>query len=326
MTVVVDDGSFAAVRFVSPLALFVIALAVCMYQFSVLAVCVARYHARPSPPEFSERDLLSRKPSVSIQGCGYLYAFATGALQYLMEQFEVEDGLFIAVSGGVFPVAALVLGEPPVEWLRRDWPTCYRYYASRATGAILQGPSFLRGLFDSYLPKDAHVPATAMLRPVVTRLSLSRLRAEPVVLSEFSSRKGLLDAMLGALAIPFVTLVTTAWALVAGERCVDGAFCVSAAKLNEQTVLITPFRSHLRPKNFGMVIGRDGFSEQSERRLWSRLKMLAEWRFVFIPTDTKTCLALAEEGYESARARHEMLVDAGWKPRRVPQPSAFGKT
>lgn len=76
--------------------LYLLVLYLFMYTYSILP----NFWVIPRPDSPPGK----KKPSISFAGGAFLYPYYVGVLEYLIENYELEDTTFIAVSSACYPI------------------------------------------------------------------------------------------------------------------------------------------------------------------------------------------------------------------------------
>ena len=220
---IVPAALVAAVIFLTP---YIYRAACLLARFSYFIACVVRFHAAKSHAKSrketaalaracketaalaracKETDRLSdavdaARPSISVQGSGMRYGWTLGVLQYVFEEFDCEEGVFVGTSSGLFPLMALINRTQPMHWMTRDWQKCVDHWDARFTGVFLDGADFLRRLWSGFLGKDIAEKASGRL--VINATVVRGLSLKPRLFAKFESRAALLRRLLAATSIP----------------------------------------------------------------------------------------------------------------------------
>ena len=109
-------------------------------------------------------------PSISFLGGGHLWSFALGMAHHMWRNYDMTEAKFLASSCGCFGAVPLALGLDPYVWASSDWQKCIDHYNSRHwlltmlnLGSMGDTKHFYYGLWDDYLPEDAHITCSGRL-------------------------------------------------------------------------------------------------------------------------------------------------------------------
>ncbi|XP_017130569.1 patatin-like phospholipase domain-containing protein 2 [Drosophila elegans] len=176
--------------------------------------------------------------SLSFAGCGFLGIYHVGvavclrqnAPQLLLERIG-------GASAGALAACCLIC-DLPLECMAGDFLRVVQETRRHSLGAFspwFNLPECLLEGMHRRLPEDAHRRASGRLHISLTRVSDRR----NVVMSEFSSRQELLQALMCSCFIPGLSGLVPPQ--VRGVRYMDGAFSDNLPWLDEHTVTVSPF-------------------------------------------------------------------------------------
>lgn len=176
--------------------------------------------------------------SLSFSGCGFLGIYHVGVAVCLRQhapQLLLER--IAGASAGALAACCLIC-DLPLECMAGDFLRVVQEIQRHSLGAFspwFNLPECLLEGMRSWLPEDAHLLASGRLHISLTRVSDRR----NVVMSEFSSRQELLQALMCSCFIPGLSGLVPPQ--VRGVRYMDGAFSDNLPLLDEHTVTVSPF-------------------------------------------------------------------------------------
>ncbi|XP_017050746.1 1-acylglycerol-3-phosphate O-acyltransferase PNPLA3 [Drosophila ficusphila] len=176
--------------------------------------------------------------SLSFAGCGFLGIYHVGVAVCLRQhapQLLLER--IAGASAGALAACCLIC-DLPLEYMAGDFLRVVQEIRRHSLGAFspwFNLPECLLEGMHRRLPADAHQRVSGRLHISLTRLSDRR----NVVMSEFSSRQELLDALMCSCFIPGLSGLLPPQ--IRGVRYMDGAFSNNLPLLDEHTVTVSPF-------------------------------------------------------------------------------------
>ncbi|XP_037726433.1 1-acylglycerol-3-phosphate O-acyltransferase Pnpla3 [Drosophila subpulchrella] len=176
--------------------------------------------------------------SLSFAGCGFLGIYHVGVavcLRQYAPQLLLER--IAGASAGALAACCLIC-DLPMECMARDFLRVVQETRRHSLGAFspwFNLPECLLEGIQRGLPEDAHRRVSGRLHISLTRVSDRR----NVVMSEFSSRQELLQALMCSCFIPGLSGLVPPQ--VRGVRYMDGALSNNLPLLDEHTVTVSPF-------------------------------------------------------------------------------------
>lgn len=176
--------------------------------------------------------------SLSFAGCGFLGIYHVGVAVCLRQhapQLLLER--IAGASAGALAACCLIC-DLPMECMAGDFLRVVQETRRHSLGAFspwFNLPECLLEGMHRRLPEDAHRRVSGRLHISLTRVS-DRCN---VVMSEFSSREELLQALMCSCFIPGLSGLVPPQ--VRGVRYMDGAFSNNLPLLDEHTVTVSPF-------------------------------------------------------------------------------------
>ncbi|KAH8367736.1 hypothetical protein KR084_002172 [Drosophila pseudotakahashii] len=176
--------------------------------------------------------------SLSFAGCGFLGIYHVGVAVCLRQhapQLLLER--IAGASAGALAACCLIC-DLPLECMAEDFLRVVQETRRHSLGAFspwFNLPECLLEGMHRRLPADAHRRVSGRLHISLTRVS-DRCN---VVMSEFSSRQELLQALMCSCFIPGLSGLLPPQ--VRGVRYMDGAFSNNLPLLDEHTVTVSPF-------------------------------------------------------------------------------------
>ncbi|XP_016985558.1 1-acylglycerol-3-phosphate O-acyltransferase PNPLA3 [Drosophila rhopaloa] len=251
--------------------------------------------------------------SISFAGCGFLGIYYVG-VAYCLRQHAPQLLLekIAGSSAGALAACCLVC-DLPLECMAGDFLRIVHQIRRHALGAF--SPWFnlpeclLEGMHRS-LPADAHRRASGRLHVSVTRVSDRR----NVIISEFSSRQELLQALMCSCFIPGLSGLVPPQ--IRGVRYMDGAFSDNLPLLDEHTVTVSAFcgESDICPRdqNSHRLQLNIHWSNTSIRLSRRNLRRLMQ---IVVPGRPDFIANVSQQGYDDAMRflRRNTLVKNGIK-------------
>ncbi|XP_016953158.2 LOW QUALITY PROTEIN: 1-acylglycerol-3-phosphate O-acyltransferase Pnpla3 [Drosophila biarmipes] len=176
--------------------------------------------------------------SLSFAGCGFLGIYHVGVAVCLRQhapQLLLER--IAGASAGALAACCLIC-DLPMECMAGDFLRVVQETRRHSLGAFspwFNLPECLLEGMHRRLPEDAHRRVSGRLHISLTRVSDRR----NVLMSEFSSRQELLEALMCSCFIPGLSGLVPPQ--VRGVRYMDGAFSNNLPLLDEHTVTVSPF-------------------------------------------------------------------------------------
>ncbi|XP_075235220.1 brummer [Lycorma delicatula] len=176
--------------------------------------------------------------NLSFAGCGFLGIYHVGVAVCFKKYAPhlLLDKISGASAGGI--AACCLLCDLPIGDITTDVLNLIREARARTLGPF--SPSFnvqavlLEGL-KKVLPEDAHLRVNGKLHISLTRV----YDGKNVLVSEFSSKDDLLQALLASAFVPiFSGLIPPKFH---GVRYIDGGFSDNLPTLDENTITVSPF-------------------------------------------------------------------------------------
>ncbi|XP_067940405.1 1-acylglycerol-3-phosphate O-acyltransferase Pnpla3-like [Watersipora subatra] len=247
----------------------------------------------------SVASITEEPPNFTFAGCGFLGIYHVGVASCLKEYAppHMIKGKIGGASAGAI-VAALILCEAPLGHCT-SW-TLKLATAARRRSLGSMHPSFnimkhLREGLEEILPPNAHEICSNKLHVSMTRVS----DGKNVVVTEFSTREELLQALLCSAFIPL-------WSgLLApkfrGWRYMDGALSNNLPRINSRSITVSPFagRSDICPKDTNSSIHHLFLSNTS-----LQVSMRNIWRVsrIMFPPHPEQLSEICKQGFQDALA------------------------
>lgn len=186
---------------------------------------------------------MSARKLISFGGCSFLGVYYAGVGKCVVDHaphlFDDFDGFYGASAGAISAVVAACQSDPMVsyKWVKKTFEASRKY---RVLGTL--HPSFdlfprLRRFLNDTLPKDAHKRCRGKVKISLTLFpSLKNW-----ILSDFASRKELIDAVVASCSLPGYSGLTRL-PKIRGKRCFDGGFSSNIPFANDPDVItVSPF-------------------------------------------------------------------------------------
>lgn len=178
--------------------------------------------AAPQPTLVKERVAGTTRPALSLSwaGSGIYFWWQLGAVQYLMERYDLSKVPHIGASGGALCAVIAACGVDPQRVMESA-------YALSLHHNIWEKPMGLLGVWGSIiekwlhdtLPDDAHERCSGKVGILVTELPSCR----QVVHDQFTDKADLINCAMASAHVP----ILLDWKLsrpCRGKQCVDGSF------------------------------------------------------------------------------------------------------
>ncbi|XP_020810067.1 patatin-like phospholipase domain-containing protein 3 [Drosophila serrata] len=181
---------------------------------------------------------IKTRRSLSFAGCGFLGIYHVGVAVCLRQhapQLLLER--IAGASAGALAACCLIC-DLPLEGMAGDFLRVVQETRRHSLGAFspwFNLPECLLEGMHRRLPPDAHQRVNGRLHISLTRVS----DRQNVVMSEFSSREELLQALMCSCFIPGLSGLMPPQ--IRGVRYMDGALSNNLPLLDEHTVTVSPF-------------------------------------------------------------------------------------
>ncbi|KAH8317449.1 hypothetical protein KR074_005076, partial [Drosophila pseudoananassae] len=257
--------------------------------------------------------MMGPRTSVSFAGCGFLGIYHVGVAVGLRQH---APQLLLERIGGASAgalTACCLLCDLPLETMAGDFLRIVQETRRHSLGAFspwFNLPDCLLEGMQRRLPDDAHERVSGRLHISLTRVSDRR----NVVMSEFSSRYELLQALLCSCFIPGLSGLVPP--KVRGVRYMDGAFSDNLPLLDEHTVTVSPFcgESDICPRDRSPHILQLNLNWANTCIRLSRRNLRRMVRIV-LPGRTDFMASFCQQGYDDALyflRKNNLLKDDSW--------------
>mmetsp|Transcript_9849 Transcript_9849/g.17317 ORF Transcript_9849/g.17317 Transcript_9849/m.17317 type:complete len:259 (+) Transcript_9849:3-779(+) len=173
--------------------------------------------------------------SLSFGGCGWSMTWSLGFAERLRSLEPL--GKFAGASGGALVASTLALGLDQGEVLLAMQDSAARLGEKGPYGALRNTGVELRRMLDEILPPDANVTLSKSLTVSITLVDpLPRNE----LVSEFSSREDLMDALFASSFIPYY-IDGQPYTTFRGNPAIDGGVSNNSPIIDDDTFLISPF-------------------------------------------------------------------------------------
>ena len=211
---------------------------------AVLSECLtSRYSAwTPTQPVRPKTPLVDDNgdmvPSINFMGGGQLWMFSIGVAHYLRENYDLSNVKYTASSCGTFGALPLACGLDPYDWCAADWGKCIDYFSSGflfskfGLGCVMGSKHFYYGLWDAYLPHDAHIRCSGRLFLSVTQWPSLKNR----LVSEFETRDQLIWTAVASVCLPMAFIGDFPVDVPGVGPCIDGGFSDDAPVVDSNTL------------------------------------------------------------------------------------------
>ena len=231
------------------------------------------------------------KHSICFSGSGYHYPWQVGVALYLQEHYNLNECCFLGVSGGSYVATLLALKLSIREYVFMWIKEAYRDFKKRWLLSYFVCHSVIRRIHLKYLSQDDFLKANGRLFISITKF---KCFLKNQVINQFHSNEDLVDAICTSSQIPFMLSPTFSYTF-RGERCLDGGFSYNWMKLNDDTIMISPYQ-------------------------WSRMRYFYALTG-FLHCSEKNFYYLVNKGYNDAKANDYYFHRLPKKRRLIPSSS-----
>jgi len=177
--------------------------------------------------------------SICFSGSGHHYPWQVGVALYLQENYDLSDCRFIGVSGGSF-VAGMLAHDLSIKDFLATWvKDFYFYYGMNILGCYLITPKVIKVTSAKYMSEDDYERANNRLLVAVSEFNHFWFHNE--LISEFTSHSDMIDTLCASSHIPFTNTASLFYPF-RGQRCLDGGLTWNWIKLDQNTLMISPYR------------------------------------------------------------------------------------
>ncbi|XP_012342490.1 1-acylglycerol-3-phosphate O-acyltransferase Pnpla3-like isoform X2 [Apis florea] len=234
--------------------------------------------------------------NLSFAGCGFLGIYHVGVAVCFKKYAPhlLLDKISGASVGAI--AACCLLCDLPLGEITSNVLRVAREARQRTLGPF--SPSFnvqeiLLESLQKFLPNDAHIRVSGKLHVSLTRV----YDGKNVIVSQFSSREDLLQALLASAFVPiFSGLLPPRFH---GIRYMDGGFSDNLPTLDENTITISPFcgESDICPRDVSSQLFHVNFANTSIEL--SRQNIYRFARILF-PPNTEILSNMCKQGFDDA--------------------------
>ena len=181
----------------------------------------------------------SYKYSICFSGSGYHYAWQMGVGLYLQENYDLSECCFVGASAGSFVAILLAIGLPIDEYINKWTPESFIIFNLNTTGSYLITHDVLKLIHLKYMSQDDYKNANGRLYVSLTKCRCGGIRNS--IVSEFESNEDVLNAICASSHIPYIC-TPRIYYRYRGDKCIDGSFTYNWVKLNDETLIVSPYR------------------------------------------------------------------------------------
>lgn len=177
--------------------------------------------------------------SIHFAGGGYLAAWYSGVMEFLIDNFDLEDVRFLGTSGGCSPLVCWFgAGIRPSRGINLHFSYGIKHWNSRWSGVAFDSTDCFRKIWHGMLESDGFARVSGNVELCVTKIDRSSWppRFTPKRLSDFSSNEELVDAICCTQNVPGV--FGTEKTMFRGEDFCDGAVGDVRPRVDENTVTV----------------------------------------------------------------------------------------
>jgi hypothetical protein len=181
---------------------------------------------------------MTYKHSICFSGSGYHYPWQVGVALYLQENYDLSECCFLGVSGGSYVATLLALDISIKEYVYIWIKESYELFNKRLLATYLICHSVIKRIHLKYLLREDYKKANGRLFISITRF---KCFLKNRIINRFYSNEDLVDAICSSSQIPFM-LSPSLFYKFRGERCLDGGFSYNWMKLDDETIMISPYQ------------------------------------------------------------------------------------
>jgi hypothetical protein len=193
-----------------------------MMQSTVTAPPQQHRQEQLAPTVTKERTAGTARPALTLSwaGSGIYFWWQLGAVQYLMERFDLSKVPHVGASGGALCAVIAACGVDPQSVMESAYALSLHHNIwERPMGLLGVWGSIIEKWLHDTLPDDAHERCNGKVGIVVTELPSCR----QVVHDQFTDKADLINCAMASAHVP----ILLDWKLARncrGVQCVDGSF------------------------------------------------------------------------------------------------------
>lgn len=173
------------------------------------------------------------KVQISFAGSGGMYHYYLGIAKVLQDNFDLQNVIFGATSGGCLPALLLLLGED-IDKIHYE---CNHKILSEVSGywlgSLFNWNATVRKHVFNYLYDDVHTFVNNKLYISISKLQLGTTPIQNEVISYWESKQDLIDCIQCSGFIPFI-FEPQGWYWYRESRYIDGGFTNNCVKNSEE--------------------------------------------------------------------------------------------
>ena len=181
----------------------------------------------------------SYKHSICFSGSGHHYPWQVGVALYLQENYDLSECCFTGASAGSFVASILATDVSVKEYITKWVRDGYRIFNAHPFGFYFICHSVISLVGSKYMSPDDYKRANSRLYVSITKFKDYELSNELV--SEFESNTDMYGALCASSQIPFLSCPNFFYTY-RNNRCLDGGLTWNWVKLNENTLVISPYK------------------------------------------------------------------------------------
>ena len=192
--------------------------------------------------------MTNERVSFSFGGCAWLMAYHMGVGRELQARFDTSSFTFLGASSGSLAATLMASGAGMDGGLELACELARETRTKRFLSPVGRMTSYVRRGMSQYLPADAHRRVEGRL--IISVTSLPRLRNWRLPDRPLANNDELVNLLLGSCYIP---VYYERPVFVRGRPVVDGGLTDNFPRLDEETVVVSPYPrqstvAHIFPK------------------------------------------------------------------------------
>ena len=208
---------------------------------------------------------MTYKHSICFSGSGFHYPWQIGVALYLQEHYDLSECCFLGTSGGSYVAARLAVELSIRDYIRTIVKESYAVFKKHFLGFVSHTPSRSQRHTS---PKSTERDLQQGERKVIYFNNLlQKIPEEPNHKHVLFERRSVGSNL--CLNSDPVHAVTVLFYKFRGERCLDGGFTHNWLRINDNTIMISPYQWS-RMRYFYALSGLIYSSENNVYRLVQR--------------------------------------------------------
>jgi hypothetical protein len=178
--------------------------------------------------------------SICFSGSGHHYPWQVGVAMYLQENYDLSNISFLGTSAGSFVALLIVMNVSMTDFLHIWVKEAYQLFNACWTGCYMIYHSVMDYLLHKHLAVDDFKKANGRLYVSVTEVDSRGIRNN--IISEFYSNDDLFHSIGSSTHIPYLSSPSFFYPSFRGGFKLDGAFTYNWLRLNNNTIMISPYQ------------------------------------------------------------------------------------